>query len=102
MEDLDDLDGTGYTELDYLDAVARLEEADDEDEDDEGGGYPAAGPSAPVTNGLGNPVVSSVLVWDDAAQQDRWNRFTRSLRTDYPDHPTIAARIIAFLEDHDA
>ena len=47
--------------------------------------------------GLGTPVVSYQIVFDDETQQKRWYTFTRWLRSEYPGTETMAERLDVFL-----
>lgn len=95
VEDLEDLEGTGYTELDYLDAQARLEAPEDDGDDEEGDeGYDQPDVLQGATQGLGTPVISYVLVFDDADQQKAWYRALAYLREN-EDGDTIAERLTA-------
>lgn len=62
---------------------------EDEDGDDHGGGG-------------GNPVIQYSIVFDDEAQQTRWYEFLRGLKAAYPQDLTTAARILLWIEEHDA
>lgn len=96
VDDVDDLEGTGYSEIDYVEALDRHDRAtasalDGTDDDD-------APP--PVTGGLGSPVVSYTLVFDDAAQQNRWYAYLKWLRQGGAPGETIAERILADVAAH--
>lgn len=49
--------------------------------------------------GLGTPIVSYTLVFDDDAQQQRWFRFVREMKKRYPDQATIGARLDRYLAE---
>lgn len=86
--DLGDFAGTGFTEKAYLDLLDRADRdaaAILDAAADAGGG------------GLGNPVVSYTLVFDDTDQQNRWYGFLKWLRTSGVPGETIGARIDEYL-----
>ena len=45
-------------------------------------------------------VVKSSIVFDNADQQEQWNRFLKHLRTEFAEGETHAARLAAFIRDH--
>jgi len=49
--------------------------------------------------GLGNPVVSFTLVFEDDSEQATWYRFLRHLRDKYPEQETHSGRLVAFIEE---
>lgn len=51
------------------------------------------------SNGLGTPIVSYQIIFDDEAQQDIWYQYLRQLKLKYPEAVTAAARLIADIED---
>lgn len=60
----------------------------------------ALGPEEePETRGLGEPVISYNLIFDDEQQQHVWFEFLKDLRARYPDDDTIAERIIRFIQE---
>ncbi|MBF6460170.1 ParB N-terminal domain-containing protein [Nocardia puris] len=83
LQELPDLDGTGYTDAD-LDALLESLEASD---------GPADEPPA-----LGNPIISYNLIFDDEQQQDVWFEFTKWLKRTYSDRATVAERLTEYLE----
>lgn len=90
LQSLPDLAGTGYAPADLDDLLADLAHQ-----------RPAAGGGNENPNDWQPPgtVVSTSIVFDDAAQQQRWNRFVKWLRDNY-DGETVAARLDAYLEQH--
>lgn len=57
-------------------------------------------PTEPMGNrGLGTPVVSTSIVFDDSAQQGKWYRFLRFLRDEYPDAGTTGERLALYVDD---
>lgn len=61
---------------------------------------PAQGTGTGETRGLGKPVISYQIVFDDEAQQERFYAFLRTLRDRYGDDcPTISARLDRFVQD---
>lgn len=46
----------------------------------------------------GEPVIQYNIVFDDDAQQQDWFGLLRRLRSEYPDHETIGARLAAWIE----
>jgi hypothetical protein len=63
---------------------------DDEEQDDDE-------EPAPATKGLGKPVISYTLVFDNEVQQTAWYEFIRTLRGRYADLETIGERVHAYL-----
>lgn len=49
--------------------------------------------------GLGNPVISYTIVFDDEQQQEQWYRFLKWLKRELPDAETFGERISAWLGD---
>ncbi|MBN2024951.1 MAG: ParB N-terminal domain-containing protein [Pirellulales bacterium] len=49
-------------------------------------------------SGLGEPVISFTLVFDDDRQQQTWYRFLRSLKERYPDAQTHGERLVRFID----
>lgn len=49
--------------------------------------------------GLGDPIIQYNIVFDNMDQQDVWHGFLRMLKTQYADEETIAARLVAFIEE---
>lgn len=45
-------------------------------------------------------VVQTTIVFDDETQQQRWYKFVRWLRKEYPDGETVAARLNEYLKDN--
>lgn len=87
--DLADFAGTGFTEHEYLDLADRLERAQQAELN--------AAASVPGGGGLGTPVVSYTLVFDDTEQQARWYAFLKWLRTSGVPGDTIGERITEYV-----
>ena len=51
------------------------------------------------TRGLGEPIVSYNIIFDDEQQQQKWFDFLKDLKELYPDESTIAEKIIQFIEE---
>ena len=51
------------------------------------------------SNGLGNPIVSYQIIFDNEQQQQVWYDYLRKLKMKYPESETAAARLIADIED---
>lgn len=51
------------------------------------------------TRGLGTPIISYNIIFDDEQQQHVWFEFLKDLRARYPDDDTIAERIIRFIQE---
>ena len=51
------------------------------------------------TRGLGEPIVSYNIIFDDEQQQQKWFDFLKNLKELYPDESTIAEKIIQFIEE---
>ncbi|MCU1647150.1 MAG: Pipefishp1 [Nocardia sp.] len=83
LQDVSDLDGTGYTD-DELNAL--LDDIEPEDVD-----LPDDKPS------LGESVISYNLIFDDEQQQDVWFGFTKWLKRTYSDKDTVAERLTEYL-----
>ena len=64
-------------------------DADETDNDDDSEG----------TRGLGEPIVSYNIIFDDEQQQQKWFDFFKDLKEQYPDESTIAEKIIQFIEE---
>ena len=64
-------------------------DADETDNDDDSEG----------TRGLGEPIVSYNIIFDDEQQQQKWFDFLKDLKEQYPDESTIAEKIIQFIEE---
>ena len=54
------------------------------------------------TRGLGEPIVSYNIIFDDEQQQQKWFDFLKDLKEQYPDESTIAEKIIQFIEEKNA
>lgn len=65
------------------------------DLEEEGGGDEGDG----ETRGLGTPIISYNIIFDDEQQQHVWFEFLKDLRARYPDDDTIAERIIRFIQE---
>ena len=63
------------------------DETNNDDDDSEG------------TRGLGEPIVSYNIIFDDEQQQQKWFDFLKDLKEQYPDESTIAEKIIQFIEE---
>lgn len=53
----------------------------------------------PESRGLGNPIISYEIVFDDHAQQNVWFEFIKFARVAHPDAETNAERIVLALQD---
>ncbi|RJO69793.1 hypothetical protein D5S18_28240 [Nocardia panacis] len=84
LQDVADLEGTGYTEDELNAMLDQLEPQDPDLLDDK--------------PGLGNPVISYNLIFDDEQQQDVWFEFTKWLKRTYSDKDTVAERLTEYLE----
>ena len=51
------------------------------------------------TRGLGEPIVSYNIIFDDEQQQQKWFDFLKDLKELYSDESTIAEKIIQFIEE---
>lgn len=51
------------------------------------------------SRGLGNPIISFEIVFDDHEQQSKWFEFLKVARLLHPEAETNAERIIAMIED---
>lgn len=47
--------------------------------------------------GTGGAILQYNIIFDDTEQQETWFQFIRRLKTDYPDEPTVGARLVAFV-----
>ena len=47
-------------------------------------------------------VIQYVLIFDDERQQEAWHDYLRRLKSEFPEHETHAARIIADIEERQA
>lgn len=57
-------------------------------------------PAPPVRSSkVGSPVISYNVVFDDAAQQQRWFRFVRKLKAEYAGNDSVASKLNRFLLD---
>lgn len=65
--------------------------------DVEGGVAPGMGGGSV---GLGTPVISTSIVFDDNDQQDLWYKFIRFLRGEYPDAETTGERLAEYIANH--
>jgi hypothetical protein len=81
----EDYTGTGYTAGD----VDRLLNPPSFDEE---------GDLETSPSGVGDPVVSYQIVFDDETQQSRWYAFVRWLKRAYPDAETLGERLTEYLE----
>jgi hypothetical protein len=59
-----------------------------------------SGDDAPKAKKPGTPNITYSVVFDTEEQQQRWFTFLRWLKKDYPMSDTIAARLIAYLDEH--
>lgn len=78
-----DYEGTGYTDVD----VNKLLNPPHFDEEGD--------VESPA--GVGDPVVSYQLVFDNEVQQSRWYEFVRAVKKAYPDMETLGERLHAYL-----
>jgi hypothetical protein len=51
------------------------------------------------SNGLGNPIVSYQIIFENELQQEVWYQYLRQLKLKYPEVQTGAGRLIADIED---
>ena len=80
------------------DLVERIQrESGDENDEDEDDGE--ASPIDGTPRGLGTPVISTSIVFDDEGQQRAWYRLVRHLRESYPDAETTGERIQRYVID---
>lgn len=56
-------------------------------------------PPAGQPKGMGDPVISYSLIFDDEDQQRTWFNFVKFLKVTYPTEPTIGARLARHLRD---
>lgn len=77
-----DFEGTGYDQVD-LDGLLRSTATPD----------PGERPSPPPT------VAPFTIVFDHSDQRTVWREHLKWMAEKYPDHPTIAARLIAFISE---
>lgn len=93
LHDIEDLGGTGFTDLD-LDALTPADFAETID--------PAAledpVPPEEQTSGRGQQVISYSIVFDTMAQRQKWLEFMGWLKRKYPDN-TTAERLDVYLAD---
>lgn len=68
-----------------------LRPLDDDYADDDNGMIPAPG------IGLGTPVISTTIVFDDGEQQTEWYRFMRHLRGEHPEMETNGERLAHYI-----
>lgn len=104
------LDGTGFDDaaLDRLmeSLAAEMEkQAAPAESQDAASGEPEEdgaeqGEPARPNSGLGTPVVSYNIIFDDEEQQRKWFAFLRALKALYPDVETTGARLVGYLEAH--
>jgi hypothetical protein len=47
--------------------------------------------------GLGTPIIHYDIIFDNDEQQQRWFKFIRKLKADYPDSETLAARLDRYI-----
>lgn len=81
------LSATGYADDEIANLLAGF--------DDPGGLPPESNHGG---NGLGTPVISYTIVFDDEAQQKRWHALCRRLRIEQPNAETLAERLDAWLD----
>ncbi|KWW97372.1 Phage protein (plasmid) [Carbonactinospora thermoautotrophica] len=81
LDSLPDLDGTGYTPEDLDQLIANTLAAEE----------------MPRSAGVGDPVVSYQIVFDNETQQATWYEYLRWLRREYPDLESIGERLQAHL-----
>lgn len=65
-----------------------------------GAGDQDGGDDGDNSGGLGEPVIQYVLIFEDEAQQTEWHDFLKHIRTAYPDHSTMAGRVLQFIRDN--
>ncbi|WP_039828120.1 ParB N-terminal domain-containing protein [Nocardia testacea] len=85
LQDLPDLEGTGYTDADL---EALLDSIDTEPDL----------PGEEEKPGLGEAVISYNLIFDDEDQQNTWFEFTKWLKRTYTDKDTVAERLTEYLQ----
>lgn len=54
----------------------------------------------PGPRGLGTPVISTTIVFDDEEQQQSWYAFVRRLREEYADAETLAERLHLYITEY--
>jgi len=84
-----DISVLGWNE-DEIREIMDFDAGDTDDDDGEG------------TRGLGEPIVSYNIIFDDEQQQAKWFEFLKDLKDQYPDDSTIAEKIIQFIEEKNA
>jgi len=84
LQEVADLDGTGYTDAELDALLDQIQPGEPELPDDK--------------PGLGDPVISYNLIFDDEHQQDVWFEFTKWLKRTYSDKGTVAERLTEYLE----
>ncbi|WP_280273391.1 ParB N-terminal domain-containing protein [Nocardia wallacei] len=86
LQDLPDLEGTGYSDAELDQLLDSIDTGVDVPDDEEG------------KPGLGDPVISYNLIFDDEQQQDVWFEFTKWLKRTYSDKDTVAERLTEYLQ----
>ncbi|WP_067565878.1 ParB N-terminal domain-containing protein [Nocardia acidivorans] len=84
LQEVTDLEGTGYSDDELTALMDQIQPDDVELPDDK--------------PGLGDPVISYNLIFDDEQQQDVWFEFTKWLKRTYSDKDTVAERLTEYLE----
>ena len=82
-----DISVLGWDEDEIREIMEFDAEENNDDDDSEG------------TRGLGEPIVSYNIIFDDEQQQQKWFDFLKDLKEQYPDESTIAEKIIQFIEE---
>lgn len=97
---LDLLDVVGFSDG-QLDRMIRATAAHRPDLDKTEPPRPDAAPPAydPMNPGLGTPVISTTIVFDDEMQRESWYRLLRHLRLQYPECDTNSERLTLFIDD---
>ena len=72
----------------FLDDLSQynFDDLDDEDEEEE-------------KSNMGNPIIQYNIIFDDDDQQTKWHAFIRTLKTIYDDEPSIASRLLRFIDE---
>ena len=82
-----DISVLGWDEDEIREIMEFDAEENNDDDDSEG------------TRGLGEPIVSYNIIFDDEQQQQKWFDFLKRLKDIYPDDSTLAEKIVQFIEE---
>lgn len=91
------LDATGY-DADAITRIAAATTAGTLGPAGNSGGGDGGG-LEPGPRGLGTPVISTTIVFDDEEQQQSWYAFVRMLREEYGDAETLAERLHLYIAE---